>query len=305
MPKDEWPTLAILRSENHKYSPSNDGAITKFVESAERHELNTVIVTDKDFDTFRWWCEMETVHDAKYLCGLLIRDTTNPGNHTYEFSILAQQHNLPVIDSPENIMRGCNKIWQCNQFLKHHINHPKTHLVNRATYHHLATKFNYPVVIKLSDSSFSQGVFLAKRESEFLYYCAKLFDRLQEPTSTLIVQEFIQTEFDWRIAVFRKKLLFLCKYYMAEDGWKIIKYDPSAGLVEGRHQAIEKIPTELWEFVESFFPFLDDGLYGIDVKEKDGRFFAIELNDNPSIDTGVEDQIEGNKLYDTIIEYFM
>lgn len=299
MPKDEWPKLVILHTENQKYSPSNEGAITKFVESAQRHELNPIIIPDVSLDFFRLWAE------SGKICGLLIRDTTNPGNHTYEFSIVAQQYNLPVIDSHENIMRGCNKIWQCNQFLEHHINHPKTHLVSRATYQHLATRFNYPVVIKLSDSSFSQGVYLAKTQLEFGYYCTKLFDKLKSPCSSLIVQEFIKTEFDWRIGVFRKKLLFSCKYYMAEDGWKIIKYDPSAGLVEGRHQAIEGVCPELWEFVESCFPFLDDGLYGLDIKEKDGKYYMIEINDNPSIDSGVEDQIEGEKLYDTIIEYFV
>ena len=34
-----------------------------------------------------------------------------------------------------------------------------------------------------------------------------------------------------------------------------------------------------------------DGLYGVDLKDVDGRAIVIEINDNPSIDAGVEDQV--------------
>ena len=42
---------------------------------------------------------------------------------------------------------------------------------------------------------------------------------------------------------------------------------------------------------------IGDGLYGVDLKEVKGKAFVIEVNDNPSIDAGCEDQVLGEELY--------
>ena len=44
------------------------------------------------------------------------------------------------------------------------------------------------------------------------------------------------------------------------------------------------------------------GLFGIDVKEVNGKPLVIEINDNPNIDVDIEDSILKDKLYDLIIE---
>ncbi|MCU0356190.1 MAG: hypothetical protein MUE95_01285 [Cyclobacteriaceae bacterium] len=41
------------------------------------------------------------------------------------------------------------------------------------------------------------------------------------------------------------------------------------------------------------------------MKEVDGKFYIIEINDNPNIDAGVEDVILKDKLYTTIIDVFL
>jgi glutathione synthase/RimK-type ligase-like ATP-grasp enzyme len=46
-------------------------------------------------------------------------------------------------------------------------------------------------------------------------------------------------------------------------------------------------------------------LYGVDMKELDGKFYVIEINDNPSIDAGIEDKVPKEKLYETIMESFI
>ena len=43
-------------------------------------------------------------------------------------------------------------------------------------------------------------------------------------------------------------------------------------------------------------------LYGVDVKEIDGKAVIIEINDNPNIDSGVEDAVLGDALYDIIVK---
>ncbi|TWT79256.1 hypothetical protein CA13_06540 [Planctomycetes bacterium CA13] len=36
---------------------------------------------------------------------------------------------------------------------------------------------------------------------------------------------------------------------------------------------------------------IGDGLFGVDVKESNGKFFIVEVNDSPSLDSGVEDAV--------------
>ena len=49
---------------------------------------------------------------------------------------------------------------------------------------------------------------------------------------------------------------------------------------------------------------IGNGLYGVDLKELKGRCSIIEVNDNPSIDSGVEDEMLRDYLYERIIEVF-
>jgi len=37
----------------------------------------------------------------------------------------------------------------------------------------------------------------------------------------------------------------------------------------------------------------------------DGKFYIIEVNDNPNIDAGTEDKILKDKLYDVIMEVIL
>jgi glutathione synthase/RimK-type ligase-like ATP-grasp enzyme len=42
---------------------------------------------------------------------------------------------------------------------------------------------------------------------------------------------------------------------------------------------------------------IGNGLYGVDIKQTRDRTVLIEVNDNPSIDAGVEDAELGDELY--------
>jgi glutathione synthase/RimK-type ligase-like ATP-grasp enzyme len=50
---------------------------------------------------------------------------------------------------------------------------------------------------------------------------------------------------------------------------------------------------------------IGDGLYGVDVKQVGDRAVVIEVNDNPSIDEGVEDALLGDELYARILGDFV
>lgn len=46
------------------------------------------------------------------------------------------------------------------------------------------------------------------------------------------------------------------------------------------------------------------GLYGVDLKMVDDKAYVIEINDNPSIDHGLEDAIIGDEMYYRLLNHF-
>ena len=50
---------------------------------------------------------------------------------------------------------------------------------------------------------------------------------------------------------------------------------------------------------------IGDGLYGVDLKRVGDKPVVIEVNDNPSIDHGVEDAYLGEELYKRIMQEFL
>ena len=292
MQRDNWVKLAILYDEKAKYSPSNDLAIERFCDSAIRNGIDPFIITKMDLD------------DLNYYDSLFIRETTNTNDHTFDFAIKAEILNMKVIDSPKAIMLGCNKISQLYAFENHLIPFPNTLIIGKERPIILPSQFHWPVVIKLPNSCFSQGVFLANNPDDYSRILESLFS--DPNTRSLICQEFIKTEFDWRIGIFEHRILYACKYHMADQDWKIIKYDRKGELIDGKHEAIDllAIPDKVREVALKCCSFLDDGLYGIDIKETKDRIYVMEINDNPSIDAGVEDGYLNNILYDSIITYF-
>lgn len=50
---------------------------------------------------------------------------------------------------------------------------------------------------------------------------------------------------------------------------------------------------------------IGNNLDDIDIKQSGDRIVVIEVNDNPSIDSGVEDEYLGTTLYDDIMREFL
>jgi predicted ATP-grasp superfamily ATP-dependent carboligase len=50
---------------------------------------------------------------------------------------------------------------------------------------------------------------------------------------------------------------------------------------------------------------IGDGLYGVDITVAGGKAYVVEVNDNPNIDAGVEDEVLKDKVYQTIMQEFV
>jgi glutathione synthase/RimK-type ligase-like ATP-grasp enzyme len=50
---------------------------------------------------------------------------------------------------------------------------------------------------------------------------------------------------------------------------------------------------------------IGDGLYGVDMKQVGDKAYVVEINDNPNIDSGVEDTLLKDNLYLTVMQVFL
>jgi glutathione synthase/RimK-type ligase-like ATP-grasp enzyme len=106
--------------------------------------------------------------------------------------------------------------------------------------------------------------------------------------------------------VLDREPLFACRYYMARGHWQIVAEGPSGRRRFGRVEAValEQAPAAVIEAALGAASLIGDGLYGVDVKEIDGRALVIEVNDNPNIEAGEEDDILGDALYLRVMQWF-
>ncbi len=118
-----------------------------------------------------------------------------------------------------------------------------------------------------------------------------------------VAQEFVPSEFDWRIGVLDGKALYACRYHMAPGHWQVVKSGHHGRRRWGKVDTllVADAPPKAVPLAERCAELVGDGLYGVDIKEVDGRFLVIEVNDNPSIEGGEEDRLLKDELYDEIM----
>jgi len=283
--------LAILFEPSDAHKPSNGKAIQKFIDAAEEHDIEAEIVTRDDYARLAEF-------DA-----LFIRMTTAVNHFTFRFASRAQAEGLVVMDDPRSILRCTNKVYLAELLERHGILAPKTIIVHRDNLDEVCTELGFPIILKQPDSAFSQGVTKVKTREEFETEATKLF----EATELLVAQEFIATDFDWRIGVLDRKPLYACKYFMARKHWQIIVKDADGETDYGKVEAIpvELVPAHVIRAAVRAASLIGDGLYGVDLKQVGRSAYVIEVNDNPSIDAGYEDVLLKDTLYERIMEHFV
>jgi glutathione synthase/RimK-type ligase-like ATP-grasp enzyme len=68
--------------------------------------------------------------------------------------------------------------------------------------------------------------------------------------------------------------------------------------------SIDQVLPPVLEIALQAANLIGDGLYGVDLKQRDNDIFVIEVNDNPSVDMGVEDAYVKDDLYRIILGEF-
>ena len=234
---------------------------------------------------------------------LFIRETTSIDDHTYRFARRAVQEGMPVIDDPISMIRCTNKIYLHELMISNGIAVPPTVIL--AGPHDLvraADELGFPMVLKVPDSSFSRGVKKVDSQAELSALAKEWF----EDTDLLLAQAFMPTTFDWRVGVLGGKPLFACQYMMAKKHWQIVKHGANGRAVEGDHQTIPlgEAPPAVIDIGLRAANLIGDGLYGVDIKETPDGIFVVEVNDNPNIEHGVEDQAEKDQVWIELTRWF-
>lgn len=114
-------------------------------------------------------------------------------------------------------------------------------------------------------------------------------------------------EFDWRIGIIDRRPIFACKYFMARRHWQIIKRDAGGKRSFGGQETIpvEVVPRSVMKGAMAVANLIGDGLYGVDMKQVGDKAYVVEINDNPNIDSGVEDTLLKDNLYLTVMQVFL
>lgn len=284
--------MAILVNPDEPTPPSDDKAIRQFVKAAERVGFSAEVVTSL------------TPQDIGQYDALFIRETTAIDHHTYRLARAAEREGLVVMDDTQSILRCCNKVFLQDAFLYQQVPAPKSEFVSQAdvaTCEGIIERLGLPLVLKLPESSFSRGVY--KVENMTLLQ-AKLNEMLAE-SALVLVQEYVFTEFDWRIGVLAGKPIYACQYFMARNHWQIYHHQGDRVSTGGFNTLPTfEVPKPVLQAAIKAAKVVGNGLYGVDLKQSGNRVYVIEVNDNPSIDSGVEDKYLGKELYQLIMQEF-
>lgn len=285
--------LAILVNPKEDLPPSDKAALRKFEKAARRQGMDVDFIHPSDY--FRL-----AEYDA-----LFIRETTNVNHHTYRFARKAAHEGMVVMDDPDSILRCTNKIYLSDLITHRKLPAPKSRVLSQINGRVIAdveAELGYPMVLKIPDGSFSRGVVKVRDADELKRTAADLLKQ----SAIILAQAFVPTDYDWRIGVLAGRAIYACRYFMAKGHWQIYNHSAKPKEQSGDFETLptHEVPRKVLKTALDVASAFGDGLYGVDLKQRGDEVYIIEVNDNPSIYSGVEDAWAGDGLYDTIMAEF-
>lgn len=283
-------SIAVLVDPASPFSPSSPETIDRLARVAARMNVHVHRIGLGDLRKL-------PEYDA-----LFIRALTGVSEPVFPFALRAEALDMPVIDDPQSIIRCGNKVFLEELLGREGIPTPRTLIVTRTTPWEQVEALGMPCVIKLPDGSFSAAVHKVASRADFRRRTAEMFAR----SPLIIAQEFLPTDFDWRVTVLGGKLLFAARYHMARGHWQI-RSESKGTERYGRVEAVPRaeVPRAVADLALRAATLIGDGLYGVDLKETENGPVVIEINDNPNLDVGYEDAADGNEIYEDVVRWFV
>ncbi|HEX8393831.1 MAG TPA: glutamate-cysteine ligase family protein [Longimicrobium sp.] len=284
-------SIAVLHDANDPFSPSSPETLDRLERVAARMNVHLRRIG------------VDEMHKLPEYDALFIRALTGVSEPAFQFALRAEALGIPVVDDSQSIIRCGNKVFLEELLRREGIPTPRTRIVTRHTPWHDVAELGLPVVIKLPDGSFSAAVHKVSSHDEFRRRADEMFRR----SPLIIAQEFLPTDYDWRVTVLDGRVLFAARYHMARGHWQI-RAETAAGKERyGRVEAVARdaAPPEVAGLALRAAALIGDGLYGVDLKETPDGPVVIEINDNPNLDVGYDDAADGAVIYQDVIEFFL
>ncbi|MDK2970710.1 MAG: hypothetical protein PWP23_465 [Candidatus Sumerlaeota bacterium] len=283
--------MAILVNADEPEAPSDPKAIARFRRAAEKLGISSEVITKDDYGRIAEF-------DA-----LFIRETTNVNHHTFRFARRAQAEGLAVIDDSDSILRCSNKVFLAELLTRAKIPTPRTIIGHRGNLKTLADEIGLPCILKKPDSAFSRGVLKVNTHEEMLEQAAVML----KDSDLFIAQQFMPTEYDWRIGVIDGEPLFACRYHMAKKHWQVVNRQGDGKAQWGKTDTLPlwSVPPHVVQTALQACALIGSSLYGVDLKEIDGKAYVMEVNDNPDINAGDEDHGQKEELWQKIAQAFL
>ncbi|MGE4528294.1 MAG: RimK family protein [Rhodospirillaceae bacterium] len=285
-------SLAVLHNPREALPPSKKSSLQRLALVARRFGVEVDPIEKGDLARL-------AEYDA-----LFIRETTSIDNHTYRFARRAEQEGMPVIDDTVSMIRCTNKVYLKELLESHNISMPKSLVLNgRSALDQAERELGFPMVVKIPDGSFSRGVHKVEDRAALETLAAEMF----ADTDLLLAQEFMPTDYDWRVGVLGGEPLFACQYLMAHNHWQIIHHMADGKAVEGhfRSVAVEDAPPEVIQTAVKAARLIGSGLYGVDLKQNAQGVHVIEINDNPNLDSNIEGAVIKDELWTRLGQWFV
>ncbi len=283
--------LAILHDPDEDPAPSDPVALERFERAARSVGFDVERIRREDYGRLGEF-------DA-----LFIRETTAVDHHTFRFAQRAETQGAVVMDDPTSILRCTNKVYQAEALARLGVPTPRTLVSGPVDADFVERELGFPCVLKSPDSSFSRGVVKCRDRAELEAEAG----RMLADSDLLLLQEFMPTDFDWRIGVIDGEPLYACRYHMAGGHWQIVKRTQGGRFRFGKVEPVEleDVPAAVVRNAVRAASAIGDGLYGVDLKSAGRRVVVTEVNDNPNIDAGCEDAILKGELYNRIMQVFL
>ena len=155
-------------------------------------------------------------------------------------------------------------------------------------------------MLKEPSTSFSVRVEKVSSVSELL----KIARRFFKLSDWIVVQEYIESRFDWRVGVINGQLLYACRYIIPSETFKI-QASVNGHIVYCDVESVpaDQVPPEVIDLGCEAGNAIGKGMYGVDIKESNGKLYVIEVNDNPSLEGGEDAHYPD--MFQKIISYLM
>ncbi len=282
-------SIAMLHNPREAFPPSSPRALRRFIRAGMSLGMEVELIEPKDL-----------LQIAEY-DALFIRETTSIDDHTYRVARRAEYEGMVVLDDPDSIVRCTNKVFLAELLAANGVPSPRTVVLEPDRLAAAESELGYPMVLKVPDGSFSRGIHKVQNREELRQRASELFKR----SDVILAQQYVYTDYDWRVGILNGRPLFVCQYFMSRHHWQIIRHGASGpALGRARTFSVEEAPKAVVETALRAARLIGDGLYGVDLKETADGVVVMEVNDNPNIDAGIEDQVMGDALYLAIMEEF-